>query len=402
MGSLITGKLGATRQLESGSGARGRAARRLRRKGFGKAAEKMALDAEELRLKEKELQGTGFRSAESEADLAALSKKKSRAERAAASGHRPSTEPATGEKLQQRLSLFEEMKAARESGKDVQGFRDRATGLGVTAKGFESAVGKLPALQTPGAGPSPTTPPATTPKTAAPAPTTGGLGFGDLGTATNPPAATPPAATPPAPTPTKLPPPRNLHGGLPTSLATSISKEYHDISSRMQRLLQTPGGKDLAEDPEAVKSLEQRLRRRTNISVRDRLLDGEELDPLSREGILLEEHYRKFPLDTTDPREVLTRLRDKQDREKYAPAAEKPAMSPEELDKLVKSARGISDAMEAFRSPYESANWGKDKLRKKGYGHSSKRSPAQEAYSVRPPGMSLEEFYKKPRPITFR
>ena len=345
MGSLITGKLGATRQLESGSGARGRAARRLRRKGFGKAAEKMALDAEELRLQEKELQGTGFRSAESEADLAARTKQKNKIERAAASGHRPSTEPATGEKLQQRLSLFEEMKAARESGKDVQGFRDRATGLGVTAKGFESAVGKLPALQTPGAGPSPTTPPATTPKTAAPAPTTGGLGFGDLGTATNPPATTAPATTAPATTAPGTNERVGRISGLPAPLATSISKEYHDISSRMQRLLQTPGGKDLAEDPEAVKSLEQRLRRRTNISVRDRLLDGEEIDPLSREGMLLEEHYREFPLDTTDPREVLTRLKDKRNREKYAPAAEKPAMSPKELDKLIKGVRGVSDVM---------------------------------------------------------
>ena len=187
-------------------------------------------------------------------------------------------------------------------------------------------------------------------------------------------------------------------------MATSISKEYNEIDDRVQRLLQTPGGKDLAEDPEAVKSLEQRLRKRTNKSVRDRL--SEELDPYSREGMLLTEYYAENPDDVdSDPRELLVRLKDKQNRDKYAAtveAAEKPALSPEERDKLVKGVRGVSRAMKKFRSPYESANWGKDMLIKRGYELSSKWNPAKEAYSVRPPGMSLAEFYKKPRPITFR
>jgi hypothetical protein len=119
----------------------------------------------------------------------------------------------------------------------------------------------------------------------------------------------------------------------------------------MQRLLRTPSGKDLSEDPEAVKSLEQRLRRRANVSARDLLLKG--VDPYSREGMLLEEHYSMFPDDDADPREVLTRLKDKQNRDDYAATAEdaeKPAMSPEELDKLIKGARGISDVMRYYRS----------------------------------------------------
>jgi len=344
MSSLRTGKLGETRSLESGAGARRRASRRLRSKGYSRAAEKMALDAENLALEEKAMQGSGIRSAEQDMDLTALKKQKSKSERALASGFRPPTKAATGQLLDQRRSLFDEMKTAREAGKDVKSFRDRATKLGVTDVGFESAVSKLPALQTPGEGPTP------------PATTTSGLGFGDVGTATTPPATTPPATPPPSPATRKMAPAQNKIWGLPSSLAKSLNKEYLDIPSRMQRLLRTPSGKDLSEDPEAVKSLEQRLRRRANVSARDLLLKG--VDPYSREGMLLEEHYSMFPDDDADPREVLTRLKDKQNRDDYAATvaaataedAEKPAMSPEELDKLIKSARGISDVMRYYRS----------------------------------------------------
>ena len=118
-------------------------------------------------------------------------------------------------------------------------------------------------------------------------------------------------------------PARNRIGGLPSSLAKSLNEQYLDIPSRMQRLLRTPSGKDLSEDPEAVKSLEQRLRRRANISARDLLLKG--VDPYSKEGLLLEEYYTENPTDVdSDPRELLVKLKDE---------------NPEDIDELRKKLR---------------------------------------------------------------
>ena len=338
MSSLRTGKLGETRSLESGAGARRRASRRLRRKGYTRAAEKMALDAENFALEEKAMQGSGIRSAEQDMDLTALKKQKSKSERALASGFRPPTKAATGQLLDQRRSLFDEMKAAREAGKDVKSFRDRATKLGVTDVGFESAVSKLPALQTPGEGPTPpaTTLPATTPSATTPSATTP--------SATTPPATTSPATTPLSPfppIPTTNLPARNRIGGLPSSLAKSLNEQYLDIPSRMQRLLRTPSGKDLSEDPEAVKSLEQRLRRRANISARDLLLKG--VDPYSKEGALLEKYYAENPNDVdSDPRKLLVELKDEQNRSEYTMKDffEKP-LYPEDIDDLRKNLGAI-------------------------------------------------------------
>tara|TARA_Y100001938_G_scaffold146509_1_gene225506 strand:+ start:172 stop:555 length:384 start_codon:yes stop_codon:yes gene_type:complete len=107
----------------------------------------------------------------------------------------------------------------------------------------------------------------------------------------------------------------------------------------MQRLLRTPSGKDLSEDPEAVKSLEQRLRRRANISARDLLLKG--VDPYSKEGALLEKYYAENPNDVdSDPRKLLVELKDEQNRSEYTMKDffEKP-LYPEDIDDLRKKLR---------------------------------------------------------------
>lgn len=136
---------GSRRSLESAGGSMRRAARRLRRKGFARAAEQMALQAEQQWEADKAARGgRSIRDADAEVANRDLAERSSRMQRALAAGYRPPTQAATGDLLKQRKSLFEEMKAAREAGKDPGQFRDRATDLGITSSGFETAMSKLP------------------------------------------------------------------------------------------------------------------------------------------------------------------------------------------------------------------------------------------------------------------
>jgi len=143
----------APRALGTQSGRMYREARKLERKGFGGAAERVAMAAAQQKLGER----PGFSSADTEIERQKLQQQADRQTAAVQSGMAPADS---------RQQLFRDMQSGSRSGltgaegaKQLAGYRARATQLGVAPDRFEStATGKLgidlrALSQTPAAGP---------------------------------------------------------------------------------------------------------------------------------------------------------------------------------------------------------------------------------------------------------
>lgn len=346
---------GSTRVLESQSGAMRRAARRLRRGGYARASEQMALAAEQTQLNDRAIRGgSAIRSADAEKDKQSISERSSRVQRALAAGFRPDTQSATGDLLTQRRSLFEEMKAARAAGQDVNQFQDRATGLGVTSEGFERAVGKLPQPIVPtkeqqqpgGTSTAPATPSPSNTNPAGPGAPGGQSPVQDAGTKpppaapaapaapttpvespaaeTTPPPTEPPAAGRTAPSPVFEQEAQALIGGLTPKVATSISEGYAGIPQRVQDLATNAKEKYGLEYSEADKrDAEASLRRNLNERTK-----AEMLTDLRKTNPVLAQEFERFYKASaaitpdSDPREVLSFIREKMGEENVNRATE--------------------------------------------------------------------------------
>lgn len=133
------------RQLSSPASALRREARRQERYGNLRGAAELNQQSSLARL-----QNPGFASAE---EQTAIQRYQARAEDQVANERRRSlreqqgvTEPATGNTLSLRQSLYREMQSAGRGG-ITDDMRNRAASLGVTKSGFDQAVAKLPQAQ---------------------------------------------------------------------------------------------------------------------------------------------------------------------------------------------------------------------------------------------------------------